>query len=154
MVTPLVSGLLVILDPLRRKSEQHALVLVTSLRSVPEDGLPRKFVVTASHSDAWNQNPSVPIGAVYLRRTGPNTVQAFNVVCPHAGCFVDFVPARNGYICPCHNSVFGLDGKISDRKSPSPRGLDPLEVQIRNQTEVWVKFQNYLAGHATRIPVA
>src|SRR5262249_22598336 len=131
-----------------------AFLRVTSLRSVPEDGLPRKFSVVSSHVDAWNRDPAVLVGAVYLRRTGANTVQAFNVVCPHAGCFVDFVPARKNYICPCHNSAFGLDGKISDPRSPSPRGLDELEVQIRNDNEVWVKFQNYLAGHERKIPVA
>jgi menaquinol-cytochrome c reductase iron-sulfur subunit len=154
MVAPLAAGLMVVLDPLRRKLEKNAFILVTSLRSVPEDGLPRKFTVVASHSDAWNRDPSVPIGAVYLRRTGPNGVQAFNVVCPHAGCFVDFVAARKMYICPCHNSTFGLNGSISDPKSPSPRGLDELEVQIRNDNEVWVKFENFLAGHEKRIPVA
>jgi menaquinol-cytochrome c reductase iron-sulfur subunit len=154
MLAPLVSGLMVVLDPLRRKSELNALILVTTLRSLPEDGLPRKFVVVAEHADAWNRNPSVPVGAVYLRRTGPTAVQAFNVVCPHAGCFVDFVPNRKSYVCPCHNSIFGLDGRISDPKSPSPRGLDELEVQLRNQTEVWVRFRNYLAGHERKIPVA
>ncbi|MFO1498910.1 MAG: Rieske (2Fe-2S) protein [Verrucomicrobiota bacterium] len=154
MIAPLVSGALVIFDPLRRKSEANALILVTSLRSVPEDGVPRKFVVTSSHADAWNRNPSVPIGAVYLRRTGPKSVQAFNVVCPHAGCFVDYLAARNGFLCPCHNSMFALDGKLSDPKSPSPRGLDELQVEIRKETEVWVKFQNYLAGHEKMIPVA
>jgi menaquinol-cytochrome c reductase iron-sulfur subunit len=152
MVAPLFSGLMVILDPLRRKSEQNALIPVTSLRSLPEDGLPRKFVVKATHSDAWNRNPDVPIGAVYLRRTGPKSVQALNVVCPHAGCFVDFVPGRKGYLCPCHNSTFTLEGKISDPKSPSPRGLDELQVEIRDE-EVFVHFQNYLAGHEQKIPV-
>jgi menaquinol-cytochrome c reductase iron-sulfur subunit len=153
-ITPVAAGLMVILDPLRRKSDQNTFILVTSLRSVPEDGLPRKFVVVASHSDAWNRNPSVPVGAVYLRRTGPNSIQAFNVVCPHAGCFVDFVPARKSYVCPCHNSIFALNGQISDPNSPSPRGLDELPVEVRNDAEVWVKFENFLAGHKEKTPVA
>jgi Rieske Fe-S protein len=153
MAAPLVSGVMVILDPLRRKSEQKGSIRVTFLNSIPEDGLPRKFTVIASQSDAWNRNPSVPIGAVYLRRTGPKTIQAFNVVCPHAGCFVDLMPGGKQYLCPCHNSSFALDGKINDPKSPSPRGMDELEVEIRNENEVWVKFQNFLAGHEEKIPV-
>ncbi len=154
MAAPLASGLMVILDPLHRRSEQKGLILVTTLNSVPEDGAPRKFVVVSSHSDAWNRNPSVPVGAVYLRRTGPNSVQALNVVCPHAGCFVDYAAGGQGYSCPCHNSAFALDGRISDPKSPSPRGLDELQVEIRNGSEVWVKFENFLAGHERKIPVA
>jgi Rieske Fe-S protein len=152
MVAPVLSGVWVILDPLRRKSEQNVLIPVTSLRSLPEDGLPRKFVLKAAHSDAWNRTPSVPIGAVYLRRIGPNSVQALNVECPHAGCSVDFVPSRKGYLCPCHNSSFTLDGRISDPKSPSPRALDELQVEIRDD-EVLVRFEKYLAGHEQKIPV-
>ena len=56
------------------------------------------------------------------------------------------------YLCPCHNSTFALDGKISSAGSPSPRGLDELEVEIRNDSEVWVKFQNYRAGVPEKIP--
>jgi nitrite reductase/ring-hydroxylating ferredoxin subunit len=154
ITTPVVAGLMVVCDPLRRKGDASDWILVTSMRSLPEDGLPRKFVVIASHSDAWNRNPSIPVGAVYLRRTGPASVQAFNVICPHAGCFVDFVPARNGYLCPCHNSTFEIHGKIRDRKSPSPRGLDQLDVQVKNEREVWVRFQNFRTGVDKRIPNA
>jgi menaquinol-cytochrome c reductase iron-sulfur subunit len=153
MAAPVASGVMVVLDPLRRKIDQTGYIHVTTLNSLPEDGVPRKFVVISSQSNAWNRNPAVPIGAVYLRRTAAASVQAFNVVCPHAGCSVDYVASRNGYYCPCHNSAFSLDGHISDRRSPSPRGLDELRVEIRNQHEVWVNFQNFLAGHEAKIPV-
>lgn len=153
-IIPSLSGLVVFLDPLRRKGRDSGAVLVTSLNALPEDGLPRKFSIIASHTDAWTRIPEVPIGAVYLRRTGQKTVQAFNVVCPHAGCFVDFKADRKSYHCPCHNSAFALDGRISDPKSPSPRGLDELTVEIRNDTEVWVKFQNFRAGHPGKVPIS
>ena len=39
------------------------------------------------------------------------------------------------------------------RKSPSPRGLDELEVEIRSDNEIWVKFQNFRAGEKEKIPV-
>jgi len=150
-IVPLLSGLAVLFDPLRRKSAAASPIQVTSLNAIPEDGTPRKFTVLASHIDAWNKNPQSPIGAVYLRRLGPKQVKAFNVVCPHAGCFVEFVSTRNGYFCPCHKSTFALDGKIASA-SPAKRGLDELEVEIRNDNEVWVKFQNFLAGSAEKIP--
>ena len=152
-LVPIVTGWLVFLDPLRRKSETGDAVRVTSLNALPEDGLPRRFAVVASHRDAWNRMPHVPVGAVYLRRTGEGRVQAFNVICPHAGCFVDFNPSAKAYHCPCHNSSFALDGRIADPKSPSPRGLDELEVEIRNQNEVWVKFRNFRAGEKEKVPV-
>jgi Rieske Fe-S protein len=94
------------------------------------------------------------VGAVYLRKVGPDKVHALNVVCPHAGCFVSYAPDRSGYLCPCHNSTFGLDGSLKDAASPSPRAMDELEVEVRGGKEVWVKFQNFRAGVAKKIPAA
>ena len=151
-LTAPIAGLFVFLDPLRRKSEGGGAVLVASLSALPEDGEPRKFPVLATKVDAWNRSPNVPIGAVYLQRIG-KTVRALNVVCPHAGCFVDFRGEENHFHCPSHNSSFSLDGKILDPDSPSPRPLDTLQVEIRHGTEVWVKFQNFRAGTDEKIPV-
>ena len=152
-LVPIAAGLAVWLDPIRRKTKTGGqLVRVGTLSALPDDGVPRKFTVLASRVDAWNKSPETAVGAVYLRRTQGEKPRAFNVVCPHAGCFVDFLEAKNSYLCPCHNSTFGLDGKINDPKSPSPRGLDELEVEIRNNSEVWVKFQNYRAGVSTKVP--
>jgi menaquinol-cytochrome c reductase iron-sulfur subunit len=154
-LVPAGAGLAVLCDPLlRRQGGSSEPVRVAALDTLPADGVPRKFAVLASHSDAWNRFPSSPIGAVYLRRTGDATVQAFNAICPHAGCFVDFMADRGEYLCPCHNSSFAVDGQIKAVSSPSPRGLDTLEVEIRGGGEVWVKFQNYIAGHKEKIPVA
>ncbi|MBI3191513.1 MAG: Rieske (2Fe-2S) protein, partial [Pedosphaera parvula] len=52
------------------------------------------------------------------------------------------------------NSTFTIDGKIDSPNSPSPRGLDPLEVELRKQREVWVKCQNFQSGRAERVPAA
>jgi len=148
---PVGAGLAMFLDPLRRKPSAGAAIRVTTLAAVPNDGVPRKFPVIADRVDAWNKFPQWRIGAVYLRRTGERTVQALNVVCPHAGGFVDYVPDSNCFVCPLHNSRFALDGKISDRKSPAARPMDSLEVEIRNN-EIWVKFQNFQSGPAQKIP--
>lgn len=154
-LVPAAAGITVFFDPLRRRAKQSTgLQKVGNLEALPADGVPRKFAVIADRSDAWNKFPQVPIGAVYLRRTEDKKVEALNVVCPHAGCFVDFVEKSGSYLCPCHNSTFAADGKINDPKSPSPRGLDALEVEIRNENEIWVKFQNFQAGHKEKIPTA
>ena len=153
-VVPFAAGLAVFLDPLRRKGTAGGMIRVTTLEALPDDGVPRKFPILASRVDAWNKFSETPIGAVYLRHTSEGEIQAFNVVCPHAGCFVDFLPDRNQYLCPCHNSAFSVTGAIADRSSPAARGLDALEVEVRNQKEVWVKFQNFQAGRAEKVPTA
>ena len=151
---PAAAGLTVFLDPLTRKGQASDFIRVASIDSLPADGIPRKFSVVADRFDAWNKSPHVPIGVVYLRRTGENKVEAMNVVCPHLGCFVDYLPREKAFACPCHNSKFALDGTIADPKSPSPRPLDALGVEVRNETEVWVRFQNFLAGKSEKIPVS
>src|SRR5215472_9636514 len=80
-LVPFAAGLLVFLDPLRRKATTTGALRVTTLEAIPDDGIPRKFPVLATRVDAWNKFSETPIGAVYLRRTSDGKLQAFNVVC-------------------------------------------------------------------------
>lgn len=153
-VPPLVAGVAVVLDPLKRGTPASAAaVRVTSLDALPSDGLPRRFSIITGRRDAWTGQPAAPIGAVYLRRTGDREITALNVVCPHMGCFVDWQAGPKRFHCPCHNSSFATDGTIDVANSPSPRAMDALEVEIRDGGEVWVKFQNFLRGVQEKIPV-
>lgn len=152
ILAPIGAAISVMLDPLRRtKAGDTNFIRVAPLRSVPADGVPRKFAIIAERSDAWTKLPNTPIGAVYVRRTDEKTIEAFNVVCPHAGGFIDYDSQQNCFLCPLHNSSFALDGSIHDPKSPSPRAMDSLKVEVRDG-EIWVAFQNFLAGTREKIP--
>jgi Rieske Fe-S protein len=153
-LVPLGAGLTVLFDPLRRSARASGLVRVTSLDALPDDGIPRRFQVLATKVDAWNKFAETPVGAVYLRRVKGGAIQAFNAVCPHAGCLVDFAADRGVYSCPCHKSTFNIAGNIEDRSSPASRGLDSLEVELKGGKEIWVKFQNFQAGRPEKVPVA
>lgn len=153
VLLPAGAGIAVLMDPVRRKGTALETMFVTTLDSLPADGSPRKFSILAQRTDAWNKFPNAPVGAIYLRKTGEKTAEALNVICPHAGCFVDFKSDRKVFFCPCHNSSFSLNGAILDARSPSPRAMDTLEVEIRNDREVWVKFMNFKTGHAEKVPV-
>jgi Rieske Fe-S protein len=156
VVVPAAAGLLVFFDPLRRKRSGGGgtgeFIQVATLDAVPADGIPRKFRVVADRTDAWNKYLQVPIGAVFLRRTADAAVTAFNVVCPHAGCFVDARPDGT-YLCPCHNSTFNADGSLG-KNSVSPRGLDELEVDQDSlrQGVVKIKFQNFRPAMHDKVP--
>ncbi len=152
LLAPLWSGIRVALAPLGRAREDAAMVPVAKLAAIPDDGVPRRFRVVKDRVDAWNTHRRLPVGAVYLRRMG-DSVEALNVVCPHAGCFVNVAADRSRFVCPCHKSSFDLSGAVNDPASPSPRDMDPLDVEIRGD-EVWVRFQNFLPGRAEREPVA
>ena len=153
VLVPVGAGIATLFDPLKRKTADLEKILITTVDSLPVDGAPRKYEIIASRVDAWNKYPNVPIGAIYLRKNEQGQVEALNVICPHAGCFVDFLPAEKNFYCPCHNSRFALSGAIADVKSPSPRAMDALEVEVRNGTEIWVKFQNFQTGNSAKVPV-
>ena len=153
---PLGAGALVFLDPiLRRKAKPvgaggeqagRPFRRVASVEALPADGTPVQVPVIADLTDAWTREPNQPVGAVYLRRVG-DKVEAFNAICPHAGCFIAFVPQRKLFQCPCHTSSFTLEGERI-LPSPSPRDMDPLVVDEKKleEGEVWVQFVNYYPG--------
>ncbi len=150
---PMIAGLGIVFDPLRRRAGGGSFFRVAQLGGLPEDGVPRRFTITADQVDAWNKYLNVPVGSVYLRRTPGNRIEALHATCPHAGCFIDYKSSTNSFLCPCHDSVFKLDGSLGSTASPSPRGMDSLEVEIRNEQEVWVKFQNFEPGKAEKVAV-
>jgi menaquinol-cytochrome c reductase iron-sulfur subunit len=154
VAVPLLAGLATLFDPLRRRTAAGGPSFVTTLDALPGDGAPRRFAIVADRSDAWSKYPNVPIGAVYLRRAEGGKVEAFNVTCPHAGCPIEYRAGVNLFVCPCHDSKFHLDGRLASIHSPSQRNMDSLEVEVRNGAEVWVKFQNFEAGKAAKIPLA
>jgi len=149
--TPSLVGLVAFLNPWRQKAQAGQMIRVASLASLPVGGPPQRFPVLADRTDAWSAYRAEPIGAVFLHRTGENTITAFQVICPHAGCFVTFDPKNNGFYCPCHSAHFDVQGQRTDEKSMSPRDLDTLDVEIRNGSDVWVKFETFQTGTSSKI---
>ena len=153
---PALAGLAFFLDPIVRKKKGGSgdgfLKMPVSLEALEINGEPQLVKIIMDKVDAWNTYLNQPVGAVYLRRTDKDKVVAFNSRCPHLGCAVDYKPAEKVYFCPCHTSEFHLTGEPGN-KIP-PRSLDSLEVQIRNGTEVWLKFQNFRATTPEKIPVS
>lgn len=153
-VFPVLSGLAVFLDPVKRRRDSGAstgdFVKVTSLSSIPADGVPRQFAVVADQQDAWTMFPAQRIGSVFLRRTAEDQpVECFTSICPHAGCSVGYSSETNTYTCPCHNSQFALDGEPI-APTPSPRGMDPLDVEQAENGDIKVKYVSYYPGKHER----
>ncbi len=149
---PVAAGIAVVADPLRLPPEDAEFINVANLDAIPSDGTPQKFVVKNDKVDAWSRFPDRVVGAVYLRRLTDGEIQAFNVVCPHLGCAIEYRNENHDYFCPCHNSAFALEDGAQGPGSPSSRPLDSLETEVRGETEVWVKFQNFQTGIPDKKP--
>ena len=57
-----------------------------------------------------------------------NNVVAYAPQCTHLGCAYHWDQRRTHFVCPCHNSVFSLDGKVQE--GPAPRPLDRYQTKI------------------------
>ena len=85
----------------------------------------------------WAKSPAVPVGAVYLRRTGERSVEALQTLCPHAGCFVDYRPEARDFLCPCHNSTFAMDFQNATmQQNTAYQYYDPFTKQVETKYQL------------------
>ena len=99
----------------------------------------------AEERDAWLRQPT-EVGSVFVVREGAGA-KVLSATCPHLGCPVDYDPSSRQFNCPCHRSVFALDGaRIS---GPAPRGLDPLQSSLE-VGELRCRLERFAPGGADR----
>lgn len=156
-LVPLIGAAVMFLNPLvKRKgtdepSDSDGFLMVGRTGSLTPQGPPQLFKVSGTKQDAWTTYPETALGAVYVRMHEDESLECFNARCPHLGCMVNFKPGVGEYVCPCHDSSFNLAGERSNEIPP--RDMDPLDCEIRNENEIWVRFQNFRAGTHERKPV-
>ncbi|MGH9917845.1 MAG: Rieske (2Fe-2S) protein, partial [Nitrososphaerales archaeon] len=62
---------------------------------------------------------------------------AFDAVCPHAGCTVEYDPSVRLFVCPCHGSEFnGTTGAVEI--GPASTGLKRIGVSEGSDGELYV----------------
>jgi menaquinol-cytochrome c reductase iron-sulfur subunit len=86
--------------------------------------------------------------SVWLVKRQDNSITAFSPNCPHLGCGYRWFDAEKRFKCPCHASVFDIDGKVLS--GPSPRSLDALDVKLENG-RVLVKFEVFQLGVGKKV---
>ena len=59
----------------------------------------------------------------------PDDVRAFDAVCTHLQCTVEYRPDHDDIFCPCHDGVYDLNGK--NVSGPPPRPLAVYKVTLR-----------------------
>ncbi len=70
-------------------------------------------------------------------------VRAFNAICTHTDCTVEFRAGKGDIFCACHNGVYSLDGR--NISGPPPRPLQEYKVALRGtpgQEEIIVSRSN------------
>jgi thiosulfate dehydrogenase [quinone] large subunit len=85
----------------------------------------RAASVTVGGSAVFN-DPKTGDPAVVVQPVA-GTFAAFDTICPHEGCTVDYDAPARLFICPCHGSRFnGQTGALV--QGPATRGLTPITI--------------------------
>jgi menaquinol-cytochrome c reductase iron-sulfur subunit len=87
---------------------------------------------------------------VWVIRHSASDITVFSPICPHLSCHYDWDAQAQQFRCPCHGSLFSLDGKVLG--GPAPRPLDTLPYKIEGD-ELLVEWQRFQPGVARKIAV-
>jgi menaquinol-cytochrome c reductase iron-sulfur subunit len=90
--------------------------------------IPVEVVFRKNRVDGWKITSEKETAWV-VKLSDMQTV-AFGPQCTHLGCAYHWDEAKSEFLCPCHNSVFAVDGKVIS--GPAPRPLDRYETKIEN----------------------
>lgn len=66
-----------------------------------------------------NNAPGDPTFGGFVTREG-GQLRAFAITCPHLGCSYNFDDGKQHFLCPCHGSEFGLDGRVLHGPATAP----------------------------------
>jgi menaquinol-cytochrome c reductase iron-sulfur subunit len=109
---------------LRKESEWDEAGDVTKM--VPNS--PVEMVFRRNRIDGWRiESEKSTAWAVKLDN---GQIIALEPQCTHLGCAYHWDDIRKQFLCPCHNSVFSIDGKVLE--GPAPRPLDRYEAKVQN----------------------
>ena len=93
-----------------------------------EPARPTEFDLGLAENYAPGSRTSIVEAQAILLHTGSGFL-ALSVTCPHLGCTVE--STTDGFVCPCHNSRFDLQGALLH--GPATRSLAVLRVEHNAQ---------------------
>ena len=88
-------------------------------------GKPEEVVYRRTRVDGWKRMEEKT--TTWVVKT-PDKIIAFAPSCTHLGCAYHWNDEIQSFLCPCHTSVFRLDGSVVS--GPAPRPLDRYVSKI------------------------
>jgi menaquinol-cytochrome c reductase iron-sulfur subunit len=89
-------------------------------------GVPVELTFRRNRIDGWKVISEK--STAWVVKTADNQVTAFGPQCTHLGCAYHWEQDKKDFLCPCHNSIFTIDGKVA--AGPAPRPLDRYATRI------------------------
>jgi menaquinol-cytochrome c reductase iron-sulfur subunit len=79
-----------------------------------------------SRVDGWKVTTAKE--TAWVVKMPDNSVVAYGPQCTHLGCAYHWEESKSEFVCPCHTTLFSIDGKVIS--GPAPRPLDRFETKI------------------------
>jgi menaquinol-cytochrome c reductase iron-sulfur subunit len=117
------AAIYLLLPPKVRKQAEW--VDTEDLSSIPA-GTPTEISFNRTRVDGWTVTPEK--ATAWVVKQADNAVIAYAPQCTHLGCAYHWDEPSHRFVCPCHTSVFSIDGKVLS--GPAPRPLDRYMVKI------------------------
>ncbi len=120
---------------------------VTDIGSLP-GGQPFEAKFEALTEDAYHYTNI--LYSAWVIKHSPDNITVFSPICTHLGCHFLWNPKIEKFACPCHASMFAIDGKVL--YGPAPRPLDTLQHKIENGM-LFVKWERFKVGTPEKISI-
>ncbi len=108
---------------------------------------PSKYHFPKTDQDAYITTKKME--NVWVVKKSEKEITTFSPICPHLGCRYDWDQEKKLFVCPCHNSIYTIEGKVVS--GPAPRGLDTLPTEVKDQDVLYVEYERFKVGVPQKI---
>jgi menaquinol-cytochrome c reductase iron-sulfur subunit len=119
-----VPALIYLLFPPKAKKESEWIEIGDIARISPNS--PVELTFRRNRTDGWKVISEK--STAWVVKSADNRITAFGPQCTHLGCAYHWEEGKNEFLCPCHNSLFGIDGRVIS--GPAPRPLDRYQTKV------------------------
>lgn len=111
-------------------------------------GEPQELEYTGTIKDGWRTTSAKK--GVWVVKQADGGITVFSPLCPHLGCGYRWDAPAKQFQCPCHGSVYDVEGKVL--AGPAPRPLDVLPTKVEGG-QLLVMYKDYKSGldHAVEL---
>ena len=135
-----VPALVYLLFPPKAKKENEWIEIGDITRIAPNS--PVELTFRRTRVDGWKVLSEK--STAWVVKAPDNTITAFGPQCTHLGCAYHWEDGKNEFLCPCHTSLFTIEGKVIS--GPAPRPLDRYQTKVEG-TKLLVGKLNTPAEH-------
>ncbi|WP_447976921.1 QcrA and Rieske domain-containing protein [Candidatus Nitrospira bockiana] len=128
-----------VVSPALKRREQPW-IEVGAIDELPAEQ-PTQLEYVTTFRDGWLETKARK--AVWAVKKADGSITVFAPMCTHLGCGYRWDPGAHRFKCPCHASVFNIDGQVL--AGPAPRPLDVLPSKVE-QGRLYVVYKEFKAG--------